>query len=105
MSLTTISPARSSWITAIGYRTFSDGHSYLAIFTNQNFAWLVRDVPATLPGLLVSGHVIAKDDGELSIGAAVHRLVLQKESEYTRQKIEGCFEIQQLKKIMRAGKT
>ena len=102
MSLTAISPTRSSWITGIGYRTTPDGHSYLAIFTNQNFAWLVIDVPPTLPGLLAAGHVTAKDDGELSIGAAVHRLVLQKESEYTRQKIEGK-EMWRLRALMMKG--
>lgn len=91
MSLIPISPSRSSWIRAIGYigdRTTSDGHTYLAIFSDS-FAWLVQDVPSTLPGLLAAGHVTAKDNGDLSIGAAVHRFVLQKESVYPRQKVEG----------------
>lgn len=100
MSLTTISPSRSSWIRAIGYRHAPDGHTYLAVFADS-FAWLVQDVPSTLPGLLCAGHVIAKDDGELSIGAAVHRHVLtKKEYKERTQKVEG-FEMRQLRKIMK----
>jgi len=101
MSLTFISPARSSWVRAIGYRSSPDGHTYLGIFADS-FAWLVIDVPPTLPGLLAAGHVTAKDDGELSIGAAVHRLVLSKKGEYARQKVEGE-ELQQLKRFMKTG--
>lgn len=100
MSLTPISPTRSSWIRAIGYLHAPDNRTYLAIFADS-FAWLVTDIPSTLPGLLAAGHVTAQDDGELSIGAAVHRLVLKK-SEYPKQKVEG-FEMHQLKKIMRSS--
>jgi hypothetical protein len=101
MSLTSISPARSSWIRAIGYLHAPDDHTYLAIFADS-FAWLVTDIPPSLPGLLAAGHVTAKDDGELSIGAVVHRLVLQKESEYPRQKVEGK-EMWRLREWMKKG--
>src|SRR3954465_3954381 len=103
MSLTPISPTRSSWIRAIGYLHTPDGHTYLGVFSDS-FAWLVIDVPPTLPGLLAAGHVTAKDDGELSIGAAVHRLVLQKKNEYPRQKIEGK-EMWRLREMMMKGAT
>jgi hypothetical protein len=102
MSLTSIPSTRSSWIRAIGYvsdRATSDGHSYLAIFSDS-FAWLVQDVPPTLPGLLTAGRVTAKDDGALSIGATVRRLVLQK-SEYPRQMVKGK-EMWRLRAMMKA---
>lgn len=102
MSLTSISSSRSSWIRAIGYLHTPDDRTYLGIFSDS-FAWLVTDIPPTLPGLLVAGHVTAKDDGALSIGAAVHRLVLQKTDKYPRQKVEG-FEMRQLEKIMKEEK-
>lgn len=109
MSLTTLSPCDSSWIRAIGYRRAPDGKAYLAIFTHgDKFAWLMGEVPSTIPGLLVAGRVTAKDDGRLSIGAAVHRHVLQAKDvsgvdKYPRQKIEGRMEIKRLEKIMRGA--
>ena len=99
MSLTTLSPNSSSWIRAIGYQK-----GYLAIFADD-FAWLVAGVPPTLPGLIVAGRVTAKEDGELSIGAAVHRLVLEtgkkeEERKFVRQKVSGEFELRQLWRLM-----
>lgn len=107
MSLTTLSPADSSWIRAIGYRRTPDGKSYLAIFIHgDKFAWLVGEVPSTIPGLLVAGRVTAKSAGALSVGAAVHRHVLQAKGErgtakYPIQRVEDRMEIKRLEKIMK----
>lgn len=95
MSLTQLSPDKSSWVRAIGYR-----NGYLAIFAD-NFAWLVSNVPHTLPGLLAAGHVNSKE-GKLSIGAAVHRLVLRRADEFSREKVEGAA-LSELKKVMKTG--
>jgi len=96
--LTQLTPNDSSWIRAIGYR-----NGYLAIFADD-FAWLFADVPPTMPGLLVAGHVNAKDGSGLSIGAAVHRLMLRRESKYPRQKISDEWQMAVLRRQMRDGK-
>lgn len=101
MSLTTLPPTRSSWISSIGYQ-----RGYLAVFTKKEggkepWAWLFAGVPSTLPGLITAGRVTAKEDGTLSVGAAVHRLARSKE--YVRQKIEGEEKVRELKRIMEKG--
>ena len=103
MSLTTLHPARSSWIDSVGYQ-----RGYLAVFTKKEegrepWAWLFEGVPPTLPGLITAGRVTAKEDGELSVGAAVHRLA--KSKEYQRQKVEGEEKVRELKRIMERGEV
>lgn len=92
---------RSSWIDAVGYVSTLD-MSALAIFTHvksQPVAILYANVPSHLPGLLVSGRVTAKDDGELSVGATYARLVKGK---YASQTIEGAEEVNKLKEMMKS---
>lgn len=91
---------RSTWINAVGYRRTND-LTVLAIFTSHKdtpVAILYGDVPSHLPGLLVSGRVTAKDDGELSIGAAYSRLV--KGRYHPSQTIEGAKSVAELKEMM-----
>ncbi len=98
MSLTTLSPTRSSWISSIGYQ-----RGYLAVFTKEGWAWLFEGVPSTLPGLVVAGRVTAKEDGKLSVGATVHRLV--RNGGYRVEQIKDRFQVNQLKRMMRTGKA
>lgn len=96
--MATTNTYRSSWIKAVGYIPTPDAN-YLVVFTNTNTAILYKDVPSTLPGLLVAGQVDAKSgerQGERSIGATWHRLVKGK---YEGQVVKDENEVNYLKEV------
>jgi len=58
-----------------------------ALERGSGAATLYSGVPATVPGLLASGHTSAKEDGDLSIGATYHRLLAN--ASYERETFKG----------------
>lgn len=75
---------RSSWISSLSYFTAPNGVRYLAVFTQQNTAFVFANVPSYLPGLIAAG--VWKQDGatgHFSPGRALHRY-LRSQARYTR---------------------
>lgn len=76
---TTNLSARSSWIHSISYFHAPDGTPYLAVFTKSNSAFLYRNIPSYLPGLITAGLWKETSDapghtgGYWSVGRAFHR--------------------------------
>lgn len=105
---------RSSWIEGLVYRPIDgcDTVGFLAVFlkaarpTVNNprpcpTAVLYSNVPYTVPGLVSAGRVTAKDDGELSVGAAYCRFVRGK---YPSEVVRDAEKVQELRAMMREGR-
>jgi hypothetical protein len=77
MATTQVS-ARSSWISSVKYLQTLPGFGsrVLVVFPQDGSgAWVYREVPSTLPGLLTAGQATTKTGSKQSIGATFHRLV------------------------------